>query len=115
MKLLIAPKSVHEFEPDEYYTYVSEQYALRTKGRAKPVSPAPGLTVNRTKAGKLSVRRSKVRTFEYVTWTEIEKLAAAVKCSQSELWQVLKAKNYIIAKDRMEAEKIHAQQQGVEL
>ena len=102
---LIAPKPFAAFAPDEYHAYVSSMYELRTKGRAKPASPAAGLTVRRTPEGALSIARSKAqRAFEYVTWPELAKLAEALKVGQSDLWQAFRAKNYIVAKDRLAAE-----------
>jgi hypothetical protein len=102
--VLISGRHVTEFTPQEYYEYVSAMYELRRKGKAKAASPAPGLTVSRTKKGALSIRRAKSRAFTYVTYPEIAALAKAAGCSQSELWQLFKAKEYIITQTRMEAE-----------
>lgn len=107
---------MREFTPDEYHVYVRDMYQLRLKPRAKPPSPAPGLSVTRTKTGKLSLRRqSKQRAFDYVTMPEIEKLARAADCAQSDLWNLFKKKNYIIAKDRLDAERTYAQLKGLQL
>lgn len=110
MKPLIAPKPFAEFEPEEYHGYVSNMYELRIKkGSAKPTSGVPGLNILRTKKGALSLRRTKARTFEYVTMSEVKKLADYAKASQADVWNLFKAKKYIMAKDRMEAEKIYAE------
>ncbi len=102
---LIAPKPIAEFDSDEYHAYITEMYALPAPKRgAKPPGPAPGLTVSRTKKGALSVRRTKVRPFAYVTLSEIAGLAKLQECSQADLWNMFKRKKFIIAKDRLEAE-----------
>lgn len=106
---LIAPKPFREFQPQEYYEYVQAMYGLKIKGRAKSASPVPGLTVARTKSGALSVRRSKSRAFEYVTMAEIAALAKAAKTSQADLWNLFKKKEYLITKDRMEAERLYGE------
>lgn len=101
---LIAPKHISAFTPEEYHSYVSAMYALRVKRGTKPASPIPGLSVSRSKTGTLTIRRTKTRAFGYVTLTEIKKLAEHVKCSQAELWNAFKAREFIIAKDRITAE-----------
>ena len=106
---LIAPKPFAAYTPDEYHVYVSGMYELRTKGPKKPPKPVPGLTVSRTKAGALTVRRSKTRAFAYVTIPEVAALAAEAKCSQADMWNMFKQKKFIIAKDRITAEHLHMQ------
>lgn len=110
---LIAPKHITEYTPNEYHAYVSDMYELRTKGKAKPTAGVSGLTVSRTKKGALTVRRAKVRPFEYVTMPEIKKLADFYKVSQADLWNVFKQKEYIIAKDRLDAERLYSQLKGI--
>lgn len=107
---LIAPKHITEYGPCEYHTYISSHYALPAKrGRtAVKASPAPGLTVGRTKKGALSIRRTKVRPFAYVTGAELDALAAAAACTKTELWNAFRARDFIIAKDRLEAEHTYA-------
>lgn len=107
---LIAPRHITEFTPEDYHQYVQNMYALRIKkGSAKPTSGVPGLHISRTKKGALSLRRTKARTFEYVTTAELAKLAEFSKATQAEVWNLFKAKEYIIAKDRMAAEAAYAQ------
>lgn len=105
--VLISGKHVSEFTPDNFHAHVTGMHQLRTKGSAKQ-QPAPGLAVNRTKKGTLSIRRSKARAFAYVTYKEIEALAKAVQCSQAELWNLFKTKDYIVTQTRMEAEQRYA-------
>lgn len=70
--------------------------------------------MTRTAKGKLSVRRAKLqRSFDYVTMKEIEGLAKAADCAQSDLWNMFKQREYIIAKDRLEAERIYAEIRGL--
>jgi hypothetical protein len=108
---LISGKPVSEFSPDEYYAAVTAMYEQRTRAsRTKPQSHAPGLTLSRTKKGALSVRRSaKTRAFAYVTLAEVTALAKALSATQAEVWTFFKLKKYIIAKDRMEAERIYSE------
>lgn len=107
---LIAPKPFAEYSPEDFHSYVSGMYCLRTKGKARPVSPAPGLRVSRTKAGALTVSRTaKQRAFAYVTLPELAGLAKANACGQADLWNLFKKKKYIITKTRMEAEQAYAQ------
>ena len=116
-RALISPRPLREFTPEDFQEHVRSMYSLRLKPRnSKPPSPAPGISVGWTMSGKLSVRRlSKQRAFDYVTMPEVEKLAAAAKCNQADLWNLLKKKNYIIAKDRLTAERAYAALKGITL
>lgn len=112
---LISPKPFSAYEPDEYREYVRGMFEMpRPKRGAKPAGPAPGLTVRRTAKGALSItRRAKTRPFAYITMGELVAVAAAAKCSQAELWNVLKAKDFIVSKTRMEAEMIYGELKGI--
>ena len=115
-RLLIAPKAFADFGPDEYRDYVRSMFEMPRAKRGAKVSVAPGLAVTRTKKGALSVRRSaKTRPFAYVLWTEIEALSKANATAQSDLWNMFKAKGFIVAKSRMEAEIAFAAAKGVKL
>lgn len=110
---LISPKPFEEFGAEEYYAYVQSMYGVRVKRGAKPPSPAPGLSVSRTKKGALSVRRTpKARAFDYVTMHEVELLAKAADVSQAELWNCFKRRGFIVARDRLEAERTYAVNKG---
>lgn len=114
MMALISPKPFSEFTPDAYHAYVTAMYALPVKRTGKAKSPVSGLTVNRTKAGGLSVRRTaKSRPFAYATIAEVKSLADYAKCSQAELWNLLKSKDFILGQTRIECEKIYAEIQGI--
>ncbi len=116
-EVLIAPKSFREYSPEEFHTYVRGMYALRIKGNklAKPVF-AEGLTLSRTKSGKISVRRTSAkRPFAYVTRPEIAALSAGLGFTELELWNALTAAKYLITNDRMEAERKYAAAKGVTL
>lgn len=105
---LIAPKPFAEYGAQEYYDYVTGMYALRVKRGAKPPGPAPGLSLSRTKAGALSIRRSRSRAFDYVLDTEIIALAKAIGAYQSDVWNAFVRRRFIIAKSRMQAEETYA-------
>ncbi len=109
---LIATKHFSEFTPEEYQEHVKGMYELRQKGSkpaVKKPSFAEGLTLKRTKTGKLSITRStKKRPFAFVLDIEIGALAKGYGFTYTETWNAFKAKKYIISKTRMEAEKIHA-------
>lgn len=104
MQLYIAPKSLAEFSPDEFQNYVAD---MEIRPAKRELGPAPGLTVRRTKAGKLSIRRAKSRAFDYITHAELAALAAKTQVTQTELWNALRLRNFILAKSRMEAETIY--------
>lgn len=107
-KVLIAPKHFKEFEPSEYHDYVKSMYEER-QNSSKPTSPAPGIAFTRTKKGKLSIRfTQKFRAFRYITEDEVRGVLAHyenLQMDRSELIETLKEKNFIIAKNRLEAEK----------
>lgn len=103
----ISPKPFAAFGIDEFQNYVADMEIRPAKTKAES-SPAPGLTISRTKAGKLSIRRAKSRPFAYITHAELTALAAGAKCSQAELWNTLRSREFILAKSRMEAETIYA-------
>lgn len=108
---LIAAKHVTEYGEQEYHDYVSGMYELRQKGSkpAKAKGPAQGITISRTKKGALSIRRNaKSRPFAYILRAEMEALCAEQGILFSELWNAFKAKDFLIAKDKMEAEQIYA-------
>lgn len=111
---LISPRPVGEFTPDEYHSYVTEMFQLRTKGSTKPRSPVPGVSISRLKSGKLSLRRTaKTRAFAYVLRSEIIALAKHMKLPQSDVWNVFVRAKWIIAASRLEAEQIYATQEGI--
>lgn len=103
---LIAPKPIQAYGPEEFHAYVTGMYAL--PGRKSPPKAAPGLSVSRTKAGALSIRRAKTRAFAYVTLPEIAALAKEKSVSQAELWTAFKLKGFIITETRMQAEERYA-------
>lgn len=115
MNVLIAPKPFSAYSPEEYHAYVTVMYGLRTKARStKPASPVQGISITKTKKGTLGVRRmEKGRPFAYVTYPEIAALAKHHGVPQSDLWNAFKAKDYIVTKTRMEAEKLYAEIQGI--
>jgi hypothetical protein len=104
---MIAPKAFGEFTPDEFLTYVREMQFRPREAGAKSTG-VTGLTVRRLKSGKLSVRRTKARTFEYVTHAELEQLAREAGTTQTELWNCLRGRDFILAKTRMDAETIYS-------
>lgn len=108
---LIAHKHIAEFGADEFHAYVTAMYALRIKGRAKAPNPAPGLFITRTKTGKVGIRRTKLRAFDYITNTEMADVAKQSGITQAELFVAFKERNFIVAKDRLEAEHIHTKLQ----
>lgn len=106
---LIAPKTLTEYEASEFHAYVAGMYALRQKGRAKAAAVVPGISVTRSKKGKLGLRRSKERAFAYITYPEITALAKHHSLMQSELWNLFKQKDFIITQTRMKAEQLYAE------
>jgi len=114
--ILIAPKAFREYSAEDYRDYVISMFALPTAKRgAKPPSAAPGLCVGRTKSGALSLRRTKLRAFAYVTRAELAALAQQAKTNQSDLWNLFTQKKYLITDSRMTAEKLYAETKGVKL
>lgn len=107
---LIAPKPIREFSPDDYHRYVTEMYFIKV---SKKKSIVLGISLRKTKKGNLSVRRTKDRAFSYITLSEISELSKEHGVSQAELWNMFKAKAYIISSNRMEAEKIYAKLKGL--
>jgi hypothetical protein len=107
---LIAPKPFSAFTADEYHAYITAMWAMPAKRGTRPCSPVSGLSVSRNKKGTLTVRRTaKNRPFAYATTGEVTALAKHVKCPQAELWNLLKAKDFILGPDRLTCEKIYAE------
>lgn len=112
--LLVCAKPFEAFTPDEFFTYVCSMFGRPLAKAGKKPAIALGLTLTRTKAGKLSIKRTKTqRAFAYVTNEEIEKLAKAGGFTIAETWNLFKTKEFIIAPTRMDAEKIHAELAGL--
>lgn len=105
---LIAPKHVTEFSPGEYHTYVSAMYELPAKPKSAKPRIVDGLSVTVAKDGAIKVRRGKARTFDYVTFSELEAFARALGLFQSDIWNAFKARGFVIARTRIEAERTHA-------
>lgn len=105
IEILISPKPFTEYSAEEYHEYIRSMYALPKAKSGK--LPAQSLTLKRTKKGALSIRRTKNRPFAYVTMSELATLATAVGASQTEAWNAFKKKGFIIAKDRLDAERIY--------
>lgn len=100
------------FTPESFHKHVTEMHELRQRG-SKPVKPqvAEGLTLSRTKKGALSVRRNKnKRAWDFVTRAEIEALAKDFGAPLNEVWALFSAKKYVIANDKLEAERINITQ-----
>lgn len=107
---LIANKPFRDYTPEDYHIYIKSMYQIRQKG-SKPKKPsfAEGLALSRTKKGALSLRlNKKKRPFLFVLDAEITALAAGYGFMQAEVWNLFKARKFIIAKTRMEAEHIYA-------
>ncbi len=101
---LVAPKHIKEFSPEEYHAYVT---GLQVRKVSKG-SPVPGLSVSRTKKGKISIRYAKkARPLQYVTNKEIEILGKKASILQSELYLAFKNKKFLITADKAEAERIN--------
>ena len=104
MQVLIAPKPIAEFEPEEYHSFISGMYELRHKGKAVAPKPAEGLTLIRTKSGVLSVRRTKAkRPFPYVLRSELTALAKEGGFSETEVWNAFRERKFLIAETEAEA------------
>lgn len=109
---LVSVKSFRDFTPEEYHAHVTAMYALRKEKKAE--SCAPGISLTLTKKGAISIRRVKnKRAFAYVTRSEIEALAKESGHSMQILWTAFREADYIISNDRMEAEKLHANLEGI--
>lgn len=107
---LIAPKHFSAYTAEEYHAYVSSMYGLRQKGsKPKAGSGIQGLSISRTKKGVLSIRRNaKQRPFAYVLQEEINLFVKSVPgTSTAEVWNAFKAKKFLIAKNKAEAEEIY--------
>src|SRR3990167_5926841 len=104
MTLPLISKPFKEFTPEEYHAHVKGMYALRKVAKPKKApGPAPGLSVKLTKKGAISIARAKkTRAFDYVLKAEIDALAQAIK-----------QKGYIVADNKMDAERTHASILGV--
>lgn len=113
---LIAPKSFREQTPEHFHTHVKAMYEERKKAATKPKKPsfAEGLSLKRTKTGKVSITRNKKkRGFEFVLDSEIDSLAKGYEMTKAEVWNAFKAKKYIIARTSEEAKTIKANVEGV--
>lgn len=113
-RVLIAPKPLKDFSPNEYHEYVKNMKQQRTTGQSRKISKAvPGITLTKTKKGAWSIRKTKARTFTYITDAEIKLLCADHNVKFSELWNLFKAKSWIIANTKMQAEQIYAEQKNI--
>src|SRR3990167_1088581 len=115
MTLPLISKPFKEFTPEEYHAHVKGMYALRKVAKPKKApGPAPGLSVKLTKKGAISIARAKkTRAFDYVLKAEIDALAQASKLPLQDLWTAFKQKGYIVADNKMDAERTHASILGV--
>lgn len=104
--LLLSPKSLEEYSPDEFREYVRSLYAERKKKVAagKAPSKTPGLTLRQSKTGTwiLTSRRPE----KYVLRSEIDYLSAEKKIPLNELWLLFREKGYAIYASQEEYEDI---------
>lgn len=115
---IISAQHFSQMTPESFHAHVKGMYELRQKGSKaaakKPSSSVEGITLSRTKKGALSVRLTKKhRPFSYVLNAEINILAKENSLSIAETWNLFKAKEFLITNTRMEAEKIHAEIEGI--
>lgn len=113
-RVLISPKPLTEFAPEEFHTYVKNMYKEREVA-GKPKSPAPGLALTRTKKGKLSLRYTeKQRGFPFVTTPEISAMLKhyeSLKPTEEELLALFREREFIIAHNRLDAERAFAERE----
>lgn len=110
MKDALISKPFAEFTPEEFHAHVRSMYEVRQRGSsAKPKSPAVGISLSKTKKGAWSIRLTKTkRAFKYVLTAEIDALAKHHGATVAEIWNVFKAKDFLITKTKLEAEQINA-------
>ena len=102
-EILISPKPFDSFTPNEYYSYVKSLYYVPVDTSRAPVE---GLSVSRTKSGKLSVRKSKSRAFNYILHSELTTMAEHYEVDLSELREAFTTRKFIITETRIEAERL---------
>lgn len=105
--LLISKKPLSSFTPEEYHKHVTDMYQERVKSGGSK-APVPGLSLSRTKSGKLSVRMNKKqRAFAYVLHSEIDFLAAHYGFERNEILEAFSSRSFIITDSRLNAEKVY--------
>lgn len=105
---LIAARHFSEFSQGDYHELVRSMHASPSpSGNSSGIS---GISVSRTKRGKISIRHTVAkRPFKYILAGEIEKIVSTGVGQTAEIWNAFKEKGFIIAKDRLEAEKAYSQ------
>lgn len=109
--LPLITKPLNQWTPEEYHAFVKGMYQERAKAASKSKKPsfAAGLTLSRTKKGALSLRlNKKLRPFQFILDSEIDALAVGYAVPKAEVWNLFKARKFIIAKTRMDAERTYA-------
>jgi hypothetical protein len=110
---MIAEKPVTETTAEEFHRTVLGMGDLQ-RPKVAPLSDfSPGLSIKLSAKGEIRVRRSKRRAFAYITHAEIAAHASALGIEQAVIWNVLSAKDYILARTRLEAERTYAVQKGL--
>ena len=85
---------------------------ITNRMKTRVPSPVPGLSVSRSKSGRISVRKLTGRTLDYVTYMEVKKLSSHYRVGVLTLCRVFREKGWIVARDRQEAEFKHSKIKG---
>lgn len=107
-QIVLAPKPLSEFSPEEFKAYVISLHGTRTKA-SKPKSN--GLSAYRRKNGKLVVICR--RDWKWILESEMEQLSTMHAAPLNELFIYLKEQGFTILKDEKEAQEIQEQVQEI--
>jgi hypothetical protein len=102
-ELVLAPRPFDSFTPQAFHDYVKSLYYVPVDSSRAPVE---GLSVSRTKSGKLSVRKSKSRAFNYILEAELELMAERYSVDPTELRRAFIERKFHITTTRIEAERL---------
>lgn len=113
----VSPKPIRAYEAGEYHAHVTDMYGERRRPSSKSKSPVPGVSVRRktsVSGDGFQIRRVAGRAFAYVTYAELERLARDLGCPQSDLFNAFRMREWIVAKDRLEAEARYVTEKAIE-
>lgn len=96
--LLLSPKPLRSFLPEEFVAYVRSLYGIRVKKSAAKASTGPSkLSARLTKTGKLSITSR--RDWKWITRSEQEHFGNLLGVPMNEVWLYCKKAGFTVVED----------------
>lgn len=103
-QLLLSPKPIREFSPEDFLEYVRSLYGVREKRKKIPKSGAQGLSSYRTKTGRLVITCR--RDWKWITEAELEFIGQLQQEPLNKLFLYVRHQGFTVVPDAKRAAEI---------